>query len=135
LLEFRTFLHLLESQLPLESDSNLSGLNLARRFYYASDGVVAYTMKLNDYNVIQIEIAYRYSNGYYEEKLDLDRIEDWLPRVGGMLDCPELTLTRLIWVCQHIKSLHWLKDCSAWQIILNRPPRKLIEFKSKFVTL
>jgi hypothetical protein len=96
---------------------------------------IALRKYLHDYNVIQIEIAYRYSNGYYEEKLDLDRIEDWLPRVGGMLDCPELTLTRLIWVCQHIKSLHWLKDCSAWQIILNRPPRKLIEFKSKFVTL
>lgn len=47
--EFRTFLHLLESQLPLESESNLSGLNLARRFYYASDGVVAYTMKLIRY--------------------------------------------------------------------------------------
>lgn len=47
--EFRTFLHLLESQLLLESDSNLSGLNLARRFYYASDGVVAYIMKLIRY--------------------------------------------------------------------------------------
>jgi TniQ len=82
---------------------------------------IALRKYLHNYNVIQIEIAYRYSNGYYEEKLDLDRIEDWLPRVGGMLDCPELTLTRLIWVCQHIKSLHWLKDCSAWQIVLNRP--------------
>ena len=47
--EFRTFLHLIESQLPLESASNLSELNLARRFYYASDGVVAYVMKLIRY--------------------------------------------------------------------------------------
>ena len=90
---------------------------------------------LYDYNVIQIEIAYRYSNDCYKEKLDLDRIEDWLPRLGGMLDCHELTLTRLIWVCQHIKSLRWLKERSAWQIVLNRPLTKLIEFKSKFVTL
>ncbi len=47
--EFRTFLHLIESQLPLESVSNLSELNLARRFYYASDGVIAYVMKLIRY--------------------------------------------------------------------------------------
>lgn len=47
--EFRTFLHLIESQLPLESASNLSGLDLAKRFYYASDGVVAYVMKLIRY--------------------------------------------------------------------------------------
>ena len=96
---------------------------------------IALRKYLYDYNVIQIEIVYRYSNDCYGEKLDLDRIEDWLPRVGGMLDCPKLTLTRLIWVCQHIKSLRWLKDRSAWQIVLNRPLWKLIEFKSKFVTL
>ena len=129
---------------------------------------IALRKYLHDYNVIQIEIAYRYSNDCYKEKLDLDRIEDWLPRLGGMLDCHELTngtarcaiakqglaqsqkalscdsdfksesvvtLTRLIWVCQHIKSLRWLKGCSAWQIVLNRPLTKLIEFKSKFVTL
>lgn len=47
--EFRTFLHLLESQLPLESASYLSELDLARRFYYASDGVIAYVMKLIRY--------------------------------------------------------------------------------------
>ncbi len=47
--EFRTFLHLLESQLPLESASHLSELDMARRFYYASDGVVAYVMKLIRY--------------------------------------------------------------------------------------
>ncbi len=47
--EFRTFLHLLESQLPLESVSHLSELDMARRFYYASDGVVAYVMKLIRY--------------------------------------------------------------------------------------
>lgn len=96
---------------------------------------IALRKYLHDYNVIQIEIAYRYSNDCYKEKLDLDRIEDWLPIVGRMLDCPELTLTRLIWVCQHIKSLRWLKGCSAWQIVLHRPLTKLIEFKSKFVTL
>lgn len=96
---------------------------------------IALKKYLYDYNVIQIEIVYRYSNDCYGEKLDLDRIEDWLPRMGGMLDCPKLTLTRLIWVCQHIKSLRWLKDRSAWQIVLNRPLTKLIEFKSKFVTL
>ncbi|WP_158260728.1 TniQ family protein [Pleurocapsa sp. CCALA 161] len=96
---------------------------------------IALRKYLYDYNVIQIEIAYRYSNDCYKEKLDLDRIEDWLPRLGGMLDCHELTLTRLIWVGQHIKSLRWLKGCSAWQIVLNRPLWKLFEFKSKFVTL
>ncbi len=44
--EFRTFLHLLESSLPLQSASNLSDEYTAMRFYYASDGVVAYVMKL-----------------------------------------------------------------------------------------
>ena len=93
---------------------------------------IALRKYLYNYNVIQIEIVYRYSNDCYGEKLDLDRIEDWLPIVGRMLDCPKLTLTRLIWVCQHIKSLRWLKDRSAWQIVLNQPLRKLIEFKSEF---
>lgn len=96
---------------------------------------IALRKYLYDYNVIQIEISYRYLDDYYGEKLDLDRIEDWLPRMSRMLNCPELTLAKLIWVSQHIKSIRWLKDCSAWQIVLNRPLRKLIEFKSKFVML
>ncbi len=47
--EFRTFLHLLESSLPLQGASNLSDEYTTRRFYYASDGVVAYVMKLIRY--------------------------------------------------------------------------------------
>lgn len=47
--EFRTFLHLLESSLPLEKPSNLSALDTSMRFYYASDGVIAYVMKLIRY--------------------------------------------------------------------------------------
>jgi Bacterial TniB protein len=48
-LEFRTFLHLLESQLPFIDKSNLSSDDMARRIYYASDGVIAYVMKLIRY--------------------------------------------------------------------------------------
>lgn len=44
--EFRTFLHAIESQLPLIGDSNLAAEEMALRFYYASDGIVAYVMKL-----------------------------------------------------------------------------------------
>jgi Cdc6-like AAA superfamily ATPase len=47
--EFRTFLHAVETQLPLQSNSNLAQLEMAMRFYYASDGVVAYVMKLIRY--------------------------------------------------------------------------------------
>ena len=47
--EFRTFLHLLESNLPLVNTSNLSEQDMARRIYYASDGVIAYVMKLIRY--------------------------------------------------------------------------------------
>lgn len=47
--EFRTFLHLLESKLPLVNTSNLSEQDMARRIYYASDGVIAYVMKLIRY--------------------------------------------------------------------------------------
>lgn len=63
--EFRTFLHLLASQLPLESASHLSELDLARRFYYASDGVVAYVMKLVRYGTYLALQQHR-------EQLDLD---------------------------------------------------------------
>lgn len=47
--EFRTFLHAVELQLPLISSSNLAQLEMALRFYYASDGVIAYVMKLVRY--------------------------------------------------------------------------------------
>lgn len=87
---------------------------------------------LRDRNVTQIEIGYRYLNNHYGEKFDLDRIEDWLPRISRVLNCPELNLTRLIWVCQHIKSLRWQKDCSAWQIVLNQPVLKLVRIKDRF---
>lgn len=93
---------------------------------------IALKKYLYDRNVIQIEIGYRYLDDYYGEKLDLNRIEYWLPRMSKMLDCPELTLTRLIWVCQHVKSIHWLKDCSAWQIFLNRPLTKLVKSEDRF---
>jgi hypothetical protein len=48
-LEFRTFLHLLELELPLRELSHLSDEDMALRFYYASDGIVAYIMKLIRY--------------------------------------------------------------------------------------
>ena len=48
-LEFRTFLHLLESSLPLKEVSNLGSSEMALRCYYASDGVIAYVMKLIRY--------------------------------------------------------------------------------------
>lgn len=47
--EFRTFLHLLESELPLREVSNLSNEETAIRLYYASDGTIAYVMKLIRY--------------------------------------------------------------------------------------
>ncbi len=47
--EFRTFLHILESQLPFLDNSHLSEVDMARRIYYASDGVIAYIMKLIRY--------------------------------------------------------------------------------------
>ena len=47
--EFRTFLHLLESNLPLASPSNLALEDTAIRLYYASDGIIAYVMKLIRY--------------------------------------------------------------------------------------
>lgn len=47
--EFRTFLHLLESKLPLAKTSNLSEVYTARRLYYASDGIMAHVMKLVRY--------------------------------------------------------------------------------------
>lgn len=47
--EFRTFLHAVESQLPLIENSNLATEEMALRFYYASNGIVAYVMKLIRY--------------------------------------------------------------------------------------
>ena len=47
--EFRTFLHAVESQLPLIEESNLATSEMAFRFYYASNGIVAYVMKLIRY--------------------------------------------------------------------------------------
>lgn len=44
--EFRTFLHLLESELPLKEKSHLADEEMAKRFYFASGGIVAYVMKL-----------------------------------------------------------------------------------------
>lgn len=44
--EFRTFLYALDIQLPLSERSNLADLEMAFRFFYASDGVVGYIMKL-----------------------------------------------------------------------------------------
>ena len=48
-IEFRTFLHAVESQLPLMEPSNLSESEMALRFYYASDGIIGYLMKLIRY--------------------------------------------------------------------------------------
>jgi type II secretory pathway predicted ATPase ExeA len=62
--EFRTFLHLLESKLPLTEGSSLSEEDTARRLYYASDGIVAYVMKLMRYGTY---LALQQSR----EKLDL----------------------------------------------------------------
>lgn len=61
--EFRTFLHLVESQLPLGEKSNLACEDIAMRFYYASDGIVAYVMKL---------IRYGTNLTLYAEKEKLD---------------------------------------------------------------
>ncbi|NLW90800.1 MAG: AAA family ATPase [Syntrophomonadaceae bacterium] len=44
--EFRTFLHLLDTKLPLCKKSNLADFDMACRIYYATDGVVGYVMKL-----------------------------------------------------------------------------------------
>jgi len=44
--EFRTFLHLLESELPLKEKSHLAEEEMAKRFYVASGGIIAYIMKL-----------------------------------------------------------------------------------------
>lgn len=47
--EFRKFLYTIDMRLPLEKRSNLASYDMASRFYYASDGVVAYIMKLVRY--------------------------------------------------------------------------------------
>jgi hypothetical protein len=44
--EFRTFLFMVDKSLPLEMRSGLADQDMATRFFYASDGVVAYIMKL-----------------------------------------------------------------------------------------
>lgn len=44
--EFRTFLYIIDNSLPLGTSSRLADMDMATRFYYASDGVVAYIMKL-----------------------------------------------------------------------------------------
>lgn len=63
--EFRTFLHAVESQLPLIEESNLACEEMALRFYYASDGIVAYVMKLIRYGT---NLALKLG----QEKLDLN---------------------------------------------------------------
>jgi energy-coupling factor transporter ATP-binding protein EcfA2 len=62
-IEFRTFLHAVESQLPLMDSSNLAESEMALRFYYASDGIVGYLMKLIRYGT---HLALKQS----QEKLD-----------------------------------------------------------------
>lgn len=44
--EFRWFLFTIDMALPLETRSRLADMDMATRIYYASDGVVAYIMKL-----------------------------------------------------------------------------------------
>lgn len=63
--EFRTFLHAVESQLPLIEESALAGEEMALRFYYAADGIVAYVMKLIRYGTY---LALKHG----QEKLDLN---------------------------------------------------------------
>jgi hypothetical protein len=63
--EFRTFLHAVESQLPLLEQSDLASEEMALRFYYASDGIVAYVMKLVRYGA---HLALKQG----QEKLDLN---------------------------------------------------------------
>jgi hypothetical protein len=63
--EFRTFLHAVESQLPLLESSDLASEEMALRFYYASDGIVAYVMKLVRYGT---HLALKQG----QEKLDLN---------------------------------------------------------------
>ena len=63
--EFRTFLHAVESQLPLIEESALACEEMALRFYYAADGIVAYVMKLIRYGTY---LALKHG----QEKLDLN---------------------------------------------------------------
>ena len=63
--EFRTFLHLVESQLPLNDKSNLACEDMAMRLYYASDGIIAYLMKLIRYGT-------NLALNTQKEKLDLN---------------------------------------------------------------
>ena len=51
-IEFRTFLHAVETQLPLMEKSSLASVEMALRLYYASDGIVAYVMKLIRYGTL-----------------------------------------------------------------------------------
>ncbi|RUS93637.1 transposase [Dulcicalothrix desertica PCC 7102] len=65
--EFRTFLNLLSSKIPLVETFDLSDEYTARRIYYASDGIVAYVMKLIRYGTY---LALQRN----QEKLDLSII-------------------------------------------------------------
>lgn len=94
--EFRTFLHMLESQLPLESTSNLSELNLARRFYYACDGVVAYVIKLIRYGTY---LALQQDKEYldisilavaFEKYVSADKPDKMNPFLSDEFDLPEV---------------------------------------------
>lgn len=44
--EFRKFLYILETKLPLKESSHLADFNTALRFYWASKGLIAYVMKI-----------------------------------------------------------------------------------------
>ena len=101
--EFRTFLHLLESQLPLESASHLSELDMARRFYYASDGVVAYVMKLIRYGTyLALQQQFEQLNfgilaAAFEKYVHADKIDKVNPFISDEFELqePESQLTEL----------------------------------------
>ncbi|MEL6930221.1 MAG: hypothetical protein AAFO95_16520 [Cyanobacteria bacterium J06600_6] len=87
---------MLESQLPLESTSNLSELDLARRFYYACDGVVAYVMKLIRYGTY---LALQQDKEYldisilavaFEKYVHADKPDKMNPFLSDEFDLPEI---------------------------------------------
>lgn len=51
---FRLFLEIVDKTLPLKKKSNLADIGMALRFYYASDGVIAYIMKLVRYGTAMV---------------------------------------------------------------------------------
>lgn len=63
--EFRTLLHLIETQLPLLENSRLTEKDMALRFYYASDGTIGYVMTL-------IRNATKLALKQNRERLELD---------------------------------------------------------------